>query len=43
MKGMLGLDIQLGYVTNMYADWKLNGNGLTEGDIDTSAMRKKAR
>ena len=41
--GMLGLDIQLGYGVQMFADWTANGNGLTEADVSTSAMRKKAR
>jgi len=43
MKGMLGMDIQLGYAVNMFADWNINGNSLTEADVSVSAMRKKAR
>lgn len=42
-KGMLGMDIQLGYAVQMFSDWGLNGNGLTEADVSTSAMRKIAR
>jgi hypothetical protein len=41
--GMLGLDIQLGYGVQMFADWTANGNGLTEADVSEGAMRKKAR
>jgi hypothetical protein len=43
MKGMLGMDIQLGYATQMCADWTFNGNGLTEADASVSAIRKRAR
>jgi len=41
--GMLGVDTQLGYAVQMVADWKLNGNGLTENDVSVSAMRRKGR
>jgi hypothetical protein len=43
MKGMLGMDIQLGYTTQMFVDWTFNGNGLTEADASVSAIRKRAR
>jgi hypothetical protein len=43
MKGMLGMDIQLGYAVNMFADWNINGNGLKEADVSPASMRKKAR
>lgn len=43
MKGMLGMDIQLGYTTQMFVDWTFNGNGLTEADASVSAIRKMAR
>lgn len=42
-KSMLGLDIQLGYGVQMFADWTFNGNGLTESDASVSALRKQAR
>jgi hypothetical protein len=43
MTGMLGLDIQLGYGVQMFADYEINGNNLTEADVSVSAMRKIAR
>jgi len=43
MKGMLGMDIQLGYGIQMFGDWKLNGNDLKESDVNVAAMRRKAR
>jgi hypothetical protein len=43
MKGMLGMDIQLGYATQMCTDWTFNGNGLTEADASVAAIRKNAR
>ncbi len=43
MKGMLGLDIQLGYGVQMFADWDINDNGLKEADVSVAAMRKIAR
>ena len=42
-KGMVGLDIQLGYGVQMFGDWTINGNGLTAADVNSSAMRKVAR
>jgi hypothetical protein len=41
--GMIGLDIQIGYGVQMFADRKANGNGLKEADVSPSAMRKMAR
>lgn len=42
-KGMLGVDIQLGYGVQMFADWKANSENLKESDVSVSAMRRKAR
>jgi hypothetical protein len=42
-KGMLGVDVQLGYAVNMFADWEANGNNLTEADVSVSSMRRRAR
>jgi len=42
-KGMLGVDIQLGYGVQMFADWEANAKGLKESDVSVSAMRRKAR
>jgi hypothetical protein len=43
LMGILSLDIQLGYGNNMFSDWLINGNGYTEADASTSAMRRLAR
>ncbi len=43
MRGMLGVDIQLGYGVQMIADWNFNGNGVRETDVNVSAMRRVAR
>jgi hypothetical protein len=43
MKGMLGVDTQLGYAVQMFADWEANGENLKEADVSVAAMRKKAR
>lgn len=40
---VLGMDIQLGYATSLFADWSINGYGLTEADASPSAMRRIAR
>ncbi len=41
--GMLGLDLQLGYGTQMFADWTMNGVGVTDADISVAALRKLGR
>jgi hypothetical protein len=43
MTGMIGMDIQMGYATQMIADFQFNGHDLTESDIDLAAMRKVGR
>lgn len=43
LKSMLGMDIQLGYTTQMIVDNKVNGNGLSEADATIAAIRKRAR
>lgn len=42
-KGMLGVDTQLGYAVQMFADWEANGENLKESDVSVTAMRKRAR
>ncbi len=39
----LGIDLQLGYATNMVCTWTLNGQGITDADISIAAMRKLGR
>ncbi len=41
--GMLGIDLQLGYGVQMFADWVQNGQGITENDISIAAIRKVGR
>ena len=38
-----GIDLQLGYSTQMISTWKLNGNGVKDTDISTTVMRKLGR
>jgi hypothetical protein len=42
-KGMLGVDIQLGYGVQMFADWEANAKNLKESDVSVTSMRRKAR
>lgn len=42
-RSMLGVDIQLGYAVNLFAKHKFVGNGLTEADASTAALRRNAR
>lgn len=43
MKGMMGVDIQLGYGVQMFADWNANGENLKESDVSPTSMRRRAR
>ncbi|MFC1494310.1 DUF1329 domain-containing protein [Thermodesulfobacteriota bacterium] len=42
-KGMLGVDTQLGYAVQMFADWGANGENLKESDVSPTSMRRRAR
>ncbi len=42
-RGMLGIDLQLGYGVQMFADWTQNSQGVTESDISIAAIRKIGR